>query len=62
MKEKSMDEISKMIEDTKKKIADAINESGLPISIIEMILTEYQNQIQIIKLKGVEDNGDNTNV
>lgn len=57
-----MDEISKIIEDTKKKIADAINESGLPISIIEMILTEYQNQIQIIKLKGVEDNGDNTNV
>lgn len=45
-----MDEFTKRIDEVKEMIAKAINESQLPVGVIEMILTEYLNQIQIIKM------------
>lgn len=50
-----MDELTKAIEDTKQKMAEAINQSGLPIGVVEMILSDFMQQIQIMKLQPQKD-------
>lgn len=45
-----MDELTQAIDKTKQEMADAINKSGLPVGIVEMILADFQHQIQIMKL------------
>ncbi|MBP3891461.1 MAG: hypothetical protein J6D29_04740 [Solobacterium sp.] len=50
-----MDELTKAIEETKQKMAEAINQSGLPIGIVEMILADFMQQIQIMKLQPREN-------
>lgn len=52
-----MDELTKAIEETKQKVAEAINQSGLPIGIVEMILADFMQQIQIMKLQPQKDTG-----
>jgi hypothetical protein len=37
-----------MIDDVKRDIANAINQSGLPISIIEMIVMDIANEISTV--------------
>lgn len=50
-----MDELTQAIENTKQAMADAINNSGLPVGIVEMILADFLNQIQIMKLQSKEN-------
>lgn len=59
-----MDEITQAIDKTKQEMADVINKSGLPVGIVEMILTDFQHQIQMMKLqyKEAEQNGDKADV
>lgn len=41
-----MKTITMSIDETKKKLADTINNSGLPFSVIEMILNEIMPQVR----------------
>ena len=41
-----MKTITMLIDETKKKLANTINESGLPFSVIEIILSEMLGQVR----------------
>lgn len=46
--------ISVSVKETRKKICDVINESGLPISVIELILSDVYGEVQVVSRQQYE--------
>lgn len=46
--------ISVAIKETRQKICDVINASGLPISVIELIVSDVYGEVQLVARKQYE--------
>ncbi len=59
--------INLAIQEFKERIADCINRSGLPPGVVQIILNEYQNQVQTLNDQAIaqerkeEEEGEKTN-
>lgn len=46
--------VNLMLEETKEKLSKIINESGLPVFIVELIIRDIYNQVSFLKQKELE--------